>query len=233
VNSAPRRVVALLFALLALGSAAVLAFSTMAVVSGPLPTPTPVPAPSGEWQVLLPTPSALRPSAAPSGSAIATLAPPVRVATRIVVSDLGIDLPVVSQSGGPNAFPLCNVALRLPGMEEIGGARPAYLYAHARKGMFLPLLTASLKNNGSAMVGLTVYVYTSDDRQYEYTISRVYRHSHSLAVAANDAAPDLWLQTSETAYDSGSKLLIKATPVSWAQASPDVAQPSPRPVVCR
>ena len=36
-----------------------------------------------------------------------------RVATRVVVPALRIDLPVIKPAGGPNAYPQCNVAMYL------------------------------------------------------------------------------------------------------------------------
>ena len=61
-------------------------------------------------------------------------------------------------------------------------ARPwtTYLYAHARDGMFLPLLLQSRIDNGSAMLGMLVQVYTSDDQLFLYEITRVLRHQSEL-----------------------------------------------------
>ncbi|HSS35991.1 MAG TPA: hypothetical protein VLR93_06930, partial [Patescibacteria group bacterium] len=85
------------------------------------------------------------PSAAPS--ATSSPAKPV-VATRVVVPALDIDLPVIRQPGGPNAFPPCNVAMYLTQLHQPDQPGPTYLYAHARTGMFLPILEASKINNG-------------------------------------------------------------------------------------
>ena len=98
-------------------------------------------------------------------------------ATRVVIPALGIDLPVVTSP--PNEhFPLCNVAeylvlgraLAYPGLPQA-----TYLYAHARTGMFLPLLTQSQVNNGAAMIGMWVEVYTDDNQRHVYEISQVIR----------------------------------------------------------
>jgi LPXTG-site transpeptidase (sortase) family protein len=57
---------------------------------------------------------------------------------RIKVSELGIDLPVVEGDGW--TVPL-NVAAHYPGMKLPGEGDRSLLYAHAREGMFGPLLT--------------------------------------------------------------------------------------------
>ena len=134
------------------------------------------------------------PTAAPSSSVAAYSIPPIAsiapigpvssggltayIATRVAVPALGIDLPVVTPP--PNEqFPLCNAAeylvldkpLAYPGLPQA-----TYLYAHARTNMFLSILTQSLVNNGAAMIGMWVEVYTDDNQRHVYQISQVLRH---------------------------------------------------------
>src|SRR6185503_12384931 len=103
---------------------------------------------------------------ASSGPEASPTFPPDRVATRIVIRRLDIDLPIVLQNDYNPDYPLCNVAMYIPSLFQPGQDRATYLYAHAREGMFLPLLNASLRNDGAKMLGMTVEVYTSDSWLY-------------------------------------------------------------------
>ena len=72
------------------------------------------------------------------------------MATRVVIPSLGIDLPIVSRdlavpNQGPDVYPPCDVAVYHTSFQQPGQPGTAYLYAHARDGMFLPLLNASLR----------------------------------------------------------------------------------------
>jgi hypothetical protein len=171
----------------------------------------------------------------------ATIAPSVaapsvdRVATRVVIESLGIDLPVIAPPAG---YPPCNVALYFEDsrLGQPGSDHPIYIYAHARTGMFLPLLTASERSNGRAMIGAGVDVYTSDDQHYLYTITRVMRHVPSDANFLDGpvASPGgtLWLQTSEGPSADKPKLQIIAEPVLVVAADHATAHPKARPVNC-
>ena len=126
----------------------------------------------------------------------------------MVVPALRIDLPVVRPPSDPDAFPYCNVAEYLPDRSsQPGSPGTTYLFAHAREGMFLPLLLQSRIDNGSAMLGMLVQVYTSDDQLFLYEITRVLRTS-----GLSRLRPDgeqLVLQTSE-----GPGRAFPATPAS-------------------
>jgi sortase (surface protein transpeptidase) len=152
------------------------------------------------------------------------------VATRVAVPSLGIDLPVVFQRG--NAFPWCNVAMYLPGLSQPGEAGVSFLYAHARSGMFLPLLNASLVTNGTRMLGMKVYVWTSDDRLYTYQVTRVRRHQYTLPDLWSLKSQQVWLQTSEGPYGTKNKLMVVAQRIAVTTASHAAAHPRARPVVC-
>jgi len=172
--------------------------------------------------------------ALPSGGATAGAPtfPPDRVATRIVIRRLGIDLPVMLQTDNYGLFPLCDVALYQPVMGQPGEGRATYIYAHAREGMFLPLLTASERNNGASLIGVTVEVYTSDDWRFVYTISQVRRHQTSLADAINDKTEQLWLQTSEGPHGTIPKLQVVADYLSSDRTDPVAAHPAAHPRIC-
>ncbi len=204
------------------------------------------PPPTQQAIVSLPptaAPSAASPapaSAAASGTPAPT--PQPAVATRVVIPALGIDLPILP---GTAKFPYCNVAQYLlpssglpftPVMPGQDGT--TYLYAHARVGMFLPLLNESMINNGASMIGYSVLVYTSDSKVYWYSISRVKRHVSPTGADTWDiakAAPgvkQLVLQTSEGPYESSTKLQILAKFDLVQQASYAASHPTPRPIIC-
>jgi hypothetical protein len=208
-------------------AAGLLVYATPAAGTDPTPIVSPSPAPS-------PSPLA---SPAPSASASATGSPSPsasavigRVATRVVIPALGIDLPIVTPD--PNAYPLCNVAMYLTALGQPGEGRATYLYAHARTGMFLPLLEQSRIDGGAHMLGMLVQVYTSDDQVFLYEISKVLPHQLDLDAALNATTEQLWLQTSEGPKGTKPKLQILALPLSSGPADPGAAHPTPHPVVC-
>jgi hypothetical protein len=164
---------------------------------------------------------------------------PDAVATRVVIRSLGIDLPVVSGAvgspgQGPDGYPPCDVAMYLPDYVQPGQRGTTYLYAHARDGMFLPLLRGSERNDGADLLGTLVEVYTSDGRQHVYTISRVKRHAldFSLAQDIPRRSRRLVLQTSEGPRGTVPKLQVLAEPVTTLQARPEDAHPSAVPRAC-
>jgi hypothetical protein len=173
-------------------------------------------------------------SAVPSGSATVHAS----IATRIVIPALGIDLPVVASP--PNEeFPLCNAAeyltvdrvLGYPGLPQA-----TYLYAHARTGMFLPLLTASRVDNGASMVGMWVEVYSDDDQRHVYEIAQVIRgvsvSAPSLDRALSAQTDQLWLQTSEGPKESSTKLQVVALPIGEVAATAADAHPAGKGNIC-
>jgi len=183
----------------------------------------------------------LPPTAAPTNEPVATASPTAeptppadRVATRVVVGALGIDLPVVLQPG-QTAYPLCDVAMYVSWLGQPGFGRATYLYAHARTGMFLPILTESKVANGVKMLGMTVDVYTSDDQLFIYRITEVRRHvpgegGYDAVIAAT--TEQVWLQTSEGVGKDDPKLQVVAEFVASGPADPADAHPDPKPRVC-
>jgi hypothetical protein len=156
-----------------------------------------------------------------------------RVPTRVRVAELGIDLPVIAPPTDPAHYPFCDVAEFLPALSRPGRAGATFLYAHARPGMFLPILEESRVRDGRSMVGLEVEVWTSDDRRFTYRVTDVRRHVVSLDFAYRATAPQLMLQTSEGPHGTIPKTMLIAEPDDEAAATHDAAHPEPHPVSCR
>jgi sortase (surface protein transpeptidase) len=152
------------------------------------------------------------------------------VATRVAIPGLRIDLPIVRPSSG---YPLCNVAMYIRELSQPREAGVTLIYAHARKGMFLPLLERSKINNGASLIGATVRVWTSDDVLSTYKITTVRRHVTSLDGVFGIGPEQLWLQTSEGPRGTVAKLIVVAKRVSSVPADHAAAHPTPHPVVCR
>jgi sortase (surface protein transpeptidase) len=155
--------------------------------------------------------------------------PTRRVATRVTVPQLGIDLPVMRQK---TSYPACNVAMYLREFKQPGQGGPTYLYAHAQRGMFLPLLTASRRRDGKAMIGMRIYVYTGDNFRFEYRITRVRRHASDLRPVTAAKGETVWLQTSEGPNASYPKLQVAGRLVGHVEVSHAEAHPRPRPKTC-
>jgi hypothetical protein len=157
--------------------------------------------------------------------------PAGRVAKRVVVSALGIDLPIVKPASDSD-YPLCDVAMYIQELGQPGSGRATYLYAHARAGMFLPLLEGSQVDDGAAMLGMIVEVYTSDDQLFLYEISEVRRHQLDLNDAVSASTEQLWLQTSEGPKGTRPKTQVVARFLSTGPAEHDAAHPAASPKVC-
>jgi sortase (surface protein transpeptidase) len=158
--------------------------------------------------------------------------PPDRVATRIVIRRLDIDLPIMLQTDNYGLYPLCDVALYAR-LGQPGQGRATYIYAHARPGMFLPLLRRSERSdNGASMIGMTVEVYTSDNWLFLYTIKEVRRHTRSLDDAINTTTERLWMQTSEGPFGHVPKLQVVADFLSAEPTDPKAAHPDAHPRIC-
>jgi hypothetical protein len=161
------------------------------------------------------------------------------MATRIVVPSLDIDLAVVSGdlqvAGNRNNYPLCNVAQYLMEYSQPGEQGTTYLYAHARTGMFLPLLEESQRNNGRGMLGALVEVYTSDSRLHLYEIYIVKRHATDLSLAHQlpREGHQLIMQTSEGPSGTVPKLQVAARPLNVVPADYFESHPNANPKVCR
>ena len=195
------------------------------------PTPTPVVSlmPTGSPGLTLPPGST--PTLSPD--------PGLQVhASRIRIPSLHIDLPVVPGDliipGNADLYPLCDVAMYVREFVQPGEEGATYIYAHAQRGMFAPLLKASEVNDGASMIGALIEVYTSDNQLHLYELYRVKRHATDLSLA--NPAPGthmLVLQTSEGVTGTIPKLQIAARPLSVVPADAAVvANPTPHPRVC-
>ena len=199
---------------------------TAPVEAGPEPSETPTIVtlpPTAEPSV---TP---RPTSGPTDTPVPTV-PTDRVATRVVVAALGIDLPVVRQPDP--AYPACDVAMYHEALGQPGQGRATYLYAHARTGMFLPILDASKVDNGAVMFGMIVEVYTSDDQLFLYEVTEVRRHQLDLDDAVAATTEEMWLQTSEGPKGTRPKTQVVARFLSTGAADHDAAHPVAKPVAC-
>jgi Sortase family. len=227
-----RIIPALLTALGVVFLAAGLMSLTSPVAADPLGTPSP-----STGSAAAPTPSPLitlpplgsggLPSASPS-------IPADRVATRVRIRALKIDLPVIPPLD--KGYPPCNVALfyQSPQLGQPGEGRATYLYAHARTGMFLPILTASKVSNGTKMKGMVAEVWTSDDQLFLYEITQVLRHVPYNKVFLKPFAAkgeELWLQTSE-GVGTQPKLLLVGELLDQVAADHADANPVAKPLNC-
>jgi hypothetical protein len=190
-----------------------------------------------------PTPTVALPTlppidALPSGAASTVPSPipnPDRVATRVVVEALDIDLPVIKPRGDSSVYPQCDVAMYIQELSQPGNGGATYLYAHARDGMFGPIYErAILKKSGGpkSMVGMIAQVYTSDDLLYEYAVTEVRLHQLDLDDAVHATSDELWLQTSEGPKGTPGKTQLLAKPLIALPADHEAAHPPARPVSC-
>ena len=148
-----------------------------------------------------------------------------------MVPALSIDLPVITPPGGPDAYPLCDVAMFIRELGQPGQGRATYLYAHAREGMFLPLL----KTRAFDQRGLVVEVWTSDDWLYRYQITSVRRdqpYTTGLVAPSKAKSEQLWLQTSQGPGRDFGYTQVIARPIDARPAAHDAAHPTARPVDC-
>ena len=203
---------------------------TGGVIADPLPGESPAAvtaSPTATALITLPplASSGVPPTASPT-------APADRVATRVRILALGIDLAVVAPAADPRAFPYCDVAMYKPEFGQPGQGHLIYLYAHARTDMFLPLLDASNVQDGKSMLGMVVEVWTSDDQRFLYDITRVIRHVKFNAGIQDTKTEQLWLQTSEGPTKDGPKLQVVAQPLSQETADPADAHPVAKPTIC-
>lgn len=199
------------------------------------PEPTPEEPEPVAWPVL-PTPTPA-PGAAPQpGDPAAVLAR--GYASRIRISSLRINLPVVSGDlkvrGNRGGYPLCDVAQYLTYFVQPGEPGSTYIYAHAQRGMFLPILRASRINDGASMIGALVEVWTTQNKRFVYKIYKVKRHATNLNLAINVPAGvhRLVLQTSEGPSGTRGKLQVAAKLISVSSATFAASQPTPHPRVC-
>jgi LPXTG-site transpeptidase (sortase) family protein len=165
-------------------------------------------------QPFAPPPSAGGPAtrAAPTvalASAAPTPLPPIPPGYRIQIPRLEIDLPILEGDVERDTVQLQtpeNFAFHLPGTAIPGKGLNSYLYAHARRGMFLALW--------NARVGDEVWISTPDGRAMRYLVTEVHPQVRPDDVQwATPTPPDrLTLQTSTGPNPGDPRFVVIAQP---------------------
>jgi hypothetical protein len=152
-------------------------------------------------------------------------------ATRVAVSGLGIDLPVVR---GPSGYPYCRVAMYLSAVAQPREPGITFIFAHARTGMFLPLLTAWKKTAGASLIGVIVRVWTSDSAVSWYHIVTVRKTSAATTMngVLSLSTERLWLQTSTGPNYTYPKLIVEAVRYKTLHTTYAASHPTPHPLIC-
>jgi hypothetical protein len=156
-----------------------------------------------------------------------TRATRVRIPTQGVLGS-AINLAIVR---GPSGYPYCNVAMYSGALNQPTEPGVTFIYAHARKGMFLPLLNQWKANRGVRMIGMSVYVYTSNSRVHRYVIDKV-RVSKTMDGVFAVSNERLWLQTSTGPNYTYPKLFLEGRRVSTSTTTYAASHPTARIVKC-
>jgi sortase (surface protein transpeptidase) len=152
-----------------------------------------------------PSPTAVSPTASPTATPTPTIPP----GYRIKIQRLAIDLPIaegdIERDTVLQQTPE-NFAFHFPGTAIPGGGGNSYIYAHARRGMFL--------NLWSAREGDEVVVATPDGRELRYVVSEVHPRVEPTDVswAAPTATERLTLQTSTGPNPGDPRFVVIALP---------------------
>ncbi len=149
-------------------------------------------------------------------------------ATRVSIPAYSINLPVVR---APSGYPYCNVAMYMGTLSQPTEPGVTFIMAHARTGMFLPLLKQWQLNKGVNMIGKKVYVYTSNSKVSTYQIFAV-KGMTSVQSAVTTTAEELWLQTSTGPHGTALKLVVKARRLSTVSTTYAASHPKPHIVHC-
>ncbi len=155
-----------------------------------------------------------------------TVATRVRIPKQDVLGR-GIDLAVVRS---PSGYPYCNVAMYMGALNQPTEPGVSFIYAHARTGMFLPLLNEWLQNRGSQMIGMKVYVWTSNNVRHTYVIDKVWKSKTMDGVFKT--SEKLWLQTSTGPNFTYPKLFLEGHRIASDPSSYTDAHPNARIVRC-
>jgi hypothetical protein len=150
-------------------------------------------------------------------------------ATRVAVSGLGIDLPVIR---GPSGYPPCKVAMYSASVAQPREPGITFIFAHARTGMFLPLLTRWRADRGASLICRTIKVWTSDSKVVSYRINRVRVTSNAMSGVTTLSTERLWLQTSTGPNTTYPKLIVEAYRTGTTAATYAASHPTPHPVRC-
>ncbi len=164
-----------------------------------------------------------------SGTSIRCAAFGFAHATRVTVSSLGIDLPIIR---GPAGYPKCRVAMYLASVAQPREPGITFIYAHARTGMFLPLLTKFRASGAAGLIGRVVKVYTSDNYLSYYKIVSAKKTQDSFGGAFSLDNERLRLQTSTGPNYTYPKLIIEASRYKTVKTTYSAAHPTAHPISC-
>jgi LPXTG-site transpeptidase (sortase) family protein len=157
----------------------------------------------------LATPSASATEVVSASATPAPTNPPISDGYRIQIPRLAIDLPIaegdIERDVVVQQTPE-NFAFHLPGTAIPGAGSNCYLYAHARRGMFLALW--------NARVGDAVFVSTPDGLALKYVVSEIHPRVAPEDTSWIDATPSerLTLQTSTGPNRTDPRFVVIATP---------------------
>ena len=134
---------------------------------------------------------------------------PIPLGYRIQIPRLGIDLPIIEgdiardtvQQQTPE-----NWAFHLPGTAIPGQGVNSYIYAHARRGMFITLWNAT--------IGDQVWISTPDGRALRYVVTEIHPRVPPDDVSWASASPPerLTLQTSTGPNPDDPRFVVIAVP---------------------
>lgn len=150
-------------------------------------------------------PNAASPTVAPPDAAF----PPLPDGYRIQIPRLGIDLPMqegdVERDAVEQRTPE-GYAFHLPGTAIPGAGANSYIYAHARRGMFLTLW--------NARVGDDVWISTPDGRALHYVVTEIQPRvaPDDVSWARPDPPDHLTLQTSTGPNPGDPRFVVIAQP---------------------
>lgn len=195
---------------LALFLGLVLIFGVRPETPGVAPTPSAVAAVTA---TPLPSPTVIGPSASPTASptasATATPTPAIPSGYRVKIPRLAIDLPIaegdIERDTVRQETP-DNFAFHFPGTAIPGDRGNSYIYAHARRGMFLSLW--------NAREGDEVVIVTPDGRELRYVVREVHPRVEPTDVswAAPTTTERLTLQTSTGPNPGDPRFVVIALP---------------------
>jgi hypothetical protein len=150
-------------------------------------------------------------------------------ATRVAISSLNVNLPVIR---GSNAYPKCRVAMYAPSVAQPREPGYTFIYAHARTGMFLPLLTKFRNYGAAGLIGRVVKVWTSDSYVSYYKIVSAQKTQDSFGGAYTLDNERLRLQTSTGPNYTYPKLIADAVRYKTVKTTYAASHPTPHPVSC-
>lgn len=160
-----------------------------------------------------PVPSLVAPSVSTTANTSAqpspTALPPIPPGYRIQIPALSIDLAILEgdiERDSVQARTPENYAFHLPGTAIPGAGANTYVYAHARRGMFLSLWNAT--------IGDVVWISTPDGRALRYVVSEIHPRVPPDDVSWARASPPerLTLQTSTGPNPSDPRFVVVALP---------------------